>query len=96
MLLAVAKRGNEDERTLGELFNLMVSEVADLSFKGHAADCLCHVGCHRRYVQVDGYAGKFVAEVFLGQFARTITVQPPATLGCIGFFCLWIDIFRGR
>ena len=33
MLLAVAKRGNEDERTLGELFYLMVSEVADLSFR---------------------------------------------------------------
>ena len=32
MLLAVAKRENEDERTLGELFYLMVSEVADLSF----------------------------------------------------------------
>ena len=32
MLLAVAKRDNEDERTLGELFYLMVSEVADLSF----------------------------------------------------------------
>ena len=33
MLLAVAKRDNEDERSLGELFYLMVSEVADLSFK---------------------------------------------------------------
>ena len=33
MLLAVAKRGNEDERTLGELFYVMVGEVADLSFK---------------------------------------------------------------
>ncbi|MBR1473804.1 MAG: transposase, partial [Paludibacteraceae bacterium] len=33
MLLAVAKRENEDERTLGELFCLMVSEVADLSFQ---------------------------------------------------------------
>lgn len=32
MLLAVAKRGNEDERTLGEPFYLMVGEVADLSF----------------------------------------------------------------
>ena len=33
MLLAVAKRDNEDDRTLGELFYLMVSEVADLSFR---------------------------------------------------------------
>ena len=32
MLLAVAKRNNEDERTLGELFYVMVGEVADLSF----------------------------------------------------------------
>ena len=32
MLLSVAKRDSEDERTLGELFYLMVSEVADLSF----------------------------------------------------------------
>ncbi len=32
MLLAVAKRNNEDDRTLGELFYLMVSEVADLTY----------------------------------------------------------------
>ena len=32
MLLAVAKRDNEDERTIGELFYLMVSEVADLTY----------------------------------------------------------------
>ena len=32
MLLSVAKRDSEDEGTLGELFYLMVSEVADLSF----------------------------------------------------------------
>ena len=33
MLLAVANRNNEEERKLGELFYLMVSEVADISFK---------------------------------------------------------------
>ena len=32
MLLAVAKRDNEDDRTIGELFYLMVSEVADLTY----------------------------------------------------------------
>ena len=32
MLLAVSKRDNEDERTIGELFYLMVSEVADLTY----------------------------------------------------------------
>ena len=32
MLLAVAKRNNEDERTLGELFYIMVKEVADMTF----------------------------------------------------------------
>lgn len=29
MLLSVAKRNNEDERTLGELFYIMITEVAD-------------------------------------------------------------------
>ena len=32
MLLAVSKRDNEDERTIGELFYLMVNEVADLTY----------------------------------------------------------------
>ena len=32
MVLAVAKRGNEDDRMLGELFYLMVSEVADMTY----------------------------------------------------------------
>lgn len=32
MLLAVSKRDNEDDRTLGELFYLMVSEVADITY----------------------------------------------------------------
>ena len=32
MFLAVSKRDNEDERTIGELFYLMVSEVADLTY----------------------------------------------------------------
>ena len=32
MLLAVSKRNNEDDRTLGELFYLMVSEVADITY----------------------------------------------------------------
>lgn len=32
MLLAVSKRDDEDERTLGELFYLMISEVADITF----------------------------------------------------------------
>ena len=33
MLLAVAKRDNEDERTLGELFYLIIAEVADITFE---------------------------------------------------------------
>jgi len=32
MLLAVSKRENEDERTLGELFYLMIAEVADITY----------------------------------------------------------------
>ena len=32
MLLAVSKRDNEDDRTLGEVFYLMVSEVADITY----------------------------------------------------------------
>ena len=32
MLLAVSKRDNEDDRTLGALFYLMVSEVADITY----------------------------------------------------------------
>lgn len=32
MFLAVSKRDNEDERTIGELFYLMVNEVADLTY----------------------------------------------------------------
>ena len=32
MLMSVAKRNNEDERTLGELFYFMVEEVADITF----------------------------------------------------------------
>ena len=32
MLLAVSNRDNEDDRTLGELFYLMVSEVADITY----------------------------------------------------------------
>lgn len=32
MLLSVGKRNDEDERTLGELFYLMVDEVADITF----------------------------------------------------------------
>lgn len=32
MLLAVSKRNSEDDRTLGELFYLMVSEIADTTF----------------------------------------------------------------
>ena len=32
MLLAVSKRDNEDERTLGELFYLMIAEVADITY----------------------------------------------------------------
>lgn len=32
MVLAVAKRGNEDDRMLGELFYLMVSEVSDMTY----------------------------------------------------------------
>ena len=33
MLLAVTKRDNEDDRTLGELFYLMISEVADITYQ---------------------------------------------------------------
>ena len=33
MLLAVSKRDDEDERTLGELFYLMIAEVADITFE---------------------------------------------------------------
>lgn len=32
MLMSVGKRNDEDERTLGELFYLMVDEVADITF----------------------------------------------------------------
>ena len=32
MLLSVAKRNDEDERTLGELFYLMIDELADITF----------------------------------------------------------------
>ena len=32
MLLAVSKRNNEDDRTLGEIFYLMVSEAADITY----------------------------------------------------------------
>ena len=32
MLMSVAKRNDEDNRTLGELFFFMVDEVADISF----------------------------------------------------------------
>lgn len=32
MMLAVQKRDNEDERTLGELFYLAIDEMADISF----------------------------------------------------------------
>lgn len=33
MLLAVSKRDDEDERTMGELFYLMIAEVADITFE---------------------------------------------------------------
>lgn len=33
MLLSVGKRDKEDERTLGELFYLMIEEVADITFE---------------------------------------------------------------
>lgn len=33
MLMSVAKRNDEDERTLGELFFYFVDEVADITFK---------------------------------------------------------------
>lgn len=32
MMLAVQKRDNEDERTLGDLFYLAIDEMADISF----------------------------------------------------------------
>ena len=32
MLLAVSKRDNEDKRTTGELFYLMIAEVADITY----------------------------------------------------------------
>ena len=32
MLLAVSKRDNEDDKTLGELFYIMISEVADITY----------------------------------------------------------------
>ena len=32
MLLAVSKRDNEDDRTPGELFYIMISEVADITY----------------------------------------------------------------
>ena len=32
MLMSVAKRDDEDERTLGELFYFMVDEAADITF----------------------------------------------------------------
>ena len=32
MILAVAKRENEDDRTIGELFYLTVSEIADMTY----------------------------------------------------------------
>ena len=32
MLLAVSKRDNEDDRTLGELFYIMIAEVADMTY----------------------------------------------------------------
>lgn len=32
MVLAVSKRDNEDERTLGELFYLMIIEIADITY----------------------------------------------------------------
>ena len=32
MLLTMSKRDNEDERTLGELFYLMIAEVADITY----------------------------------------------------------------
>ena len=33
MLLAVSKRDNEDDRTLGELFYIMIAEVADITYQ---------------------------------------------------------------
>ena len=32
MLLSVSKRDNEDDRTLGEMFYMMISEVADITY----------------------------------------------------------------
>ena len=32
MLLAVSERDNEDDRTLGELFYIMISEVVDITY----------------------------------------------------------------
>ncbi len=88
MLLAVAKRDNEDERTLGELFYLMVSEVADLSFN---ESMLLIISVMMDAVKDilfpdDGYADKRAAGAFLGQFPETFTAQSPATLGCVAFF----------
>ena len=42
MLLSLQKRSNEDDRTIGELFLLMVDELADITF-AHAMQLIVNI-----------------------------------------------------
>ena len=70
MLLAVSKRDNEDKRTLGELFYLMIAEMADKTYQesmqiiveakspdmGHVLENIIYLELKRRWDEV--YVGK--------------------------------------
>ena len=57
MLLSVAKRNDEDMRTLGELFYMMVEEVADMTFNKSMLACPARI-CGLNIFGVKWFANK--------------------------------------
>ena len=69
MLLAVSKRDNEDDRTLGELFYIMIAEVADITYQEsmqiiiEAMLATVQEEFHITDEQVEGFYVKFISRL---------------------------------
>ncbi len=69
MMLAVSKRDSEDERTLGELFYIMVSELADITYQEsmqiiiEAMLAILQEEFHITNEQIDAFYEKFMSKL---------------------------------
>lgn len=66
MMLAVQKRDNEDERTLGELFYLAIDEMADISFS-ESMLILIEAMSHEKIIHATDEQLIKILEVFLNK-----------------------------